>query len=137
MLREILNAPEIEAILDAQGESTYIGSLEHKSRFISIIKRHVLIDAPRSLIEELKNGLKTLGVLDKILAYPEQFRDLFTSENVEPLDAQSVDLLFQITYAEKGSNTRSAPLFSGEIIFKIAEVSKIIYLLGTASYSIS
>lgn len=105
-MESILNDTEIQIILDAQGETTYNTSLQDKGRLIDIITRHVLIDAPRSLIEEIKNGLKTLGVLDNIVKYPEKFRDMFTSENIEPLDAQSVDLLFQVSYAEKGSNTR-------------------------------
>lgn len=58
-MESILNDTEIQIILDAQGETTYNTSLQDKGRFIDIITRHVLIDAPRSLIEEIKNGLKT------------------------------------------------------------------------------
>ena len=51
-------------------------------------------------------GLQTLSVLDAMKAHPEQFRDVFTSENIAPLDAQTVDLVFRIEYAEQGSHAR-------------------------------
>ena len=100
--------PDIEGILDAQGESTLIRSLEDKEKFCRVITRHIIVDAPRSFIEELKGGLRNLHVLDKITKYPEQFRDIFTCENVKPLDAEAVDLLFTVHFAEVGANGRSS-----------------------------
>ena len=52
-------------------------------------------------------GLNTLSVLDAMKAHPEKLRDLFTKENIAPLDAETVDLLFSIEYAEQGSNARA------------------------------
>jgi hypothetical protein len=108
MLLENLNDPNIQAILEAQGHASYASRVEEKERILKIITKHILIDAPRSLIEELKDGLQTLGILDSIIQYPEQFREMFTSEKIKPLDAQSVDLLFRINYADHGSNKRAS-----------------------------
>ncbi len=94
--------------MDAQGHSNYVRSADEKERLCRIITSHILVDGPRSLIEELKDGLQTLGILGKIIQYPEQFREIFTSENIPPLDAQSVDLLFRINYEDHGSNKTAA-----------------------------
>jgi len=51
-------------------------------------------------------GLQTLSVLDALKAYPEQFHDVFTSENIASLHAQTVDLVYQIDYVEQGSHAR-------------------------------
>ena len=107
VLRENLKDPNIQGILEAQGHSSYVRCVEEKDQLCRIITKHILVDGPRSLIEELKDGLETLGILDKIIKFPEQFREMFTSENIEPLDAQSVDLLFRVNYAENGSNKRA------------------------------
>ena len=68
--------------------------------------RHILVDSTRYLLDELMKGLQTLSVLDAMKAHPEQFRDVFTSENIAPLDAQTVDLVFRIDYVEQGSHAR-------------------------------
>ena len=99
--------PNIQSILEAQGHSSFVKCVEEKERLLKIITNHILVDNPRSLIEELKDGLETLGILDKIIQFPEQFREMFTSENIKPLDAQSVDLLFKINYADYRSNRRA------------------------------
>lgn len=83
-------------------------NLLKKKILCQVITRHIFVDAPRSFIEELKSGLRTLGVLDKVVQYPEQFSDIFTSENMKPLDAQAVDLLFKVNFAEQGTNCRSS-----------------------------
>lgn len=97
------------ATLETQGISTaLIKSLDEKHQLCQLMVRHIIYDAPRSFIEELKAGLNTLGVLSKITEYPEQFREIFTDENIKTLDAQTVDLLFTVDFAEMGSNQRSA-----------------------------
>ena len=55
------------------------------------------------LIEELKQGLKTLGVLEYMKKYPEQFSDIFCKQ-LKPLDGHMVDLLFIPIFDEEGSN---------------------------------
>ena len=71
-----------------------------------MIIRHILVDSTRYLLDDLKKGLQTLGVLDAIQNSPEQFRDVFTKENIRPLDAETVDVLFSTQFEEQGSNER-------------------------------
>ncbi|CAH3133273.1 unnamed protein product [Porites lobata] len=105
-LKERLYDEEIQTILSDLGASPVPSSIEQKDWYKKIILRHVLIDSTRYLLEEFKKGLQTLGVLDAMQRHPQQFRDVFTNENVNQLDAQCVDLLFTVHFAEMGSNAR-------------------------------
>lgn len=102
-----LNDQAIQQILDAQGASPVPSSLDKKEWYGKVITRHILVDSTRFLLDDLKKGLQTLGVLDVMQANPEQFREVFTKENMRPLDAQTVDVLFSIDFAEQGSNERT------------------------------
>lgn len=55
------------------------------------------------LLEDFKKGLETLGALEAIQKHPEQFRELFTTENIA-----SVDPIFRIDFDEQGSNQRNS-----------------------------
>ena len=105
-LKERLYDEEIQTILSDLGASPVPSRIEQKDWYKKIILRHVLIDSTRYLLEEFKKGLQTLGVLDAMQRHPQQFRDVFTNENVNQLDAQCVDLLFTVHFAEMGSNAR-------------------------------
>ena len=96
----------IENTLNDLGASAFPSTLEKKEWYGKILLRHILVDSTRYLLDELMKGLQTLSVLDALKAYPEQFRDLFTAENIAPLDAQTVYLVFQINYVEQGSHAR-------------------------------
>ena len=106
-LQGYLNDQAIQQILDAQGASPVPSSLDKKEWYGKVITRHILVDSTRFLLDDLKKGLQTLGVLDVMQANPEQFREVFTKENMRPLDAQTVDVLFSIEFAEQGSNERT------------------------------
>ena len=69
---------------------------------------HVLLDSLRYLLEDLKKGLEILGVLEAIQANPEQFQEVFTKESFHPLDAETMDAVFAINYAEQSSNQRAS-----------------------------
>ncbi|XP_068758132.1 G2/M phase-specific E3 ubiquitin-protein ligase-like [Montipora capricornis] len=105
-LAENVNDEEIQTILNDMGASTVHFGIDKKNWYKKIILRHILIDSVGYRLEEFKNNLETIGVLDAMQKYPEQFRDLFSNENVRPLDAQCVDLLFTIQFDEQGSNAR-------------------------------
>ena len=77
--------------------------------FSNIITRYILYDSVVFLIEELKQGLKTLGILEYMKKYPEQFSDIFCKQ-LKPLDGHMVDLLFIPIFDEEGSNRQ---LYSG------------------------
>lgn len=96
----------IENILDDVGASAFLSTPEKKELYGKVFVRHILVDSTRYLLDELKKGLQTLSVLDAMKAHPEQFRDVFTRENIAPLDAQMVDLVFRIDYVDQGSHAR-------------------------------
>ena len=75
-----------------------------------------LVDALEALpssmdekIDELKEGLWTLGLLESIQKHPEEFRAFFCNENAPKLDAEMVDKLFaDIQYDEEQSVNRAS-----------------------------
>ena len=75
-----------------------------------------LVDALEALplsmdekIDELKEGLGTLGLLESIQKHPEEFRAFFCNENAPKLDAEMVGKLFaDIHYDEKESDNRAS-----------------------------
>lgn len=71
-----------------------------------LLVQHIVIDSVEYLINEVKEGLKTLGVLEAIKQNPEKFREVFCKENMPKLDAHMVDLLFSPNFNEEGSNQR-------------------------------
>ena len=81
-LKERLYDEEIQTILSDLGASPVPSRIEQKDWYKKSILRHVLIDSTRYLLEEFKKGLQTLGVLDAMQRHPQQFRDVFTNENV-------------------------------------------------------
>ena len=81
-------------------------SLDKKDVIVKITLRHAPVDSTRYLLEYLKRGLDTLGVLEAIQANPERFREVFAKENIRALDAETEDSLFTID-AEVGSNERA------------------------------
>ncbi|XP_078361567.1 G2/M phase-specific E3 ubiquitin-protein ligase-like [Oculina patagonica] len=105
-LQECLDDEEIQAIVEGQGATTFVKSIDEKEWYVRIILRHLLVDSTSYLLEDFKKGLQTLGVLEAVKRHPERFRDVFTNENLEPLDAAAVDTLFTFELAEVGSNER-------------------------------
>ena len=57
-------------------------------------------------INQFRDGLKILGVLDSIKAYPDQFKPLFCFGSVV-VTAEMMNGLFAIEYSKKGSNRRA------------------------------
>ena len=77
--------------------------VEDKHRFVKIITCHVLLDSTRYLPEEFKDGLRTLGVVDKIQEFSYQFTQCLCHVE-EPLTAQIVDSILTAELCEPGSN---------------------------------
>ena len=71
-----------------------------------LLVQHIVIDSVEYLINEVKEGLTTLGVLGAIQQNHEKFREVFCKENMPKLDALMVDLLFSPNFNEEGSNQR-------------------------------
>ena len=55
------------------GSKTQARNTSEKDHFVKIIARHILLDRPRYLLEELIDGLRTLGVYEKIKENPKEF----------------------------------------------------------------
>ena len=101
-MKNNLHHEDIQGILDAQG-AVKSPVLQSKDSIVKIILRHVLVDSMRYLLEDFKKGLETLGALEAIQKQPEQFRELFTTENIA-----TVDPIFRIDFDEQGSNRRNS-----------------------------
>lgn len=84
----------------------HVSAVSDKAKFAKILQRHILYDSVMYLIDELKQGLQTLGVLESMRQHPDQFRDIFCRQPMS-LDAHMVDLLFTPIFSEIGSNIRS------------------------------
>ena len=61
-----------------------------------------VIDRPRSVLEQFKDGLKTLGILGLIRKHPAQFEVLFCSQG-RCNTPESVDMLFHVEYSINGT----------------------------------
>ena len=107
-LNAVLNDVGVQEILLALGSKTQAKTTSEKDHFVNMIARHVLLDRPRYLLEEFINGLRTLGVYEKIKENPEEFAKCLCRDD-KPLTAEMVDALFHIEYsAEQGSNRYAA-----------------------------
>lgn len=104
-VNQYLQDPSLQAVLEAQGHALQAQSLNAKDKFVDVITQHVLVDSTRYLLEELKEGLAVMGVLQKIKEHPLQFAEIFCYQKTE-LDAQIIDAMFRISYAERGTNAR-------------------------------
>ncbi|XP_034553486.1 G2/M phase-specific E3 ubiquitin-protein ligase-like isoform X3 [Notolabrus celidotus] len=81
--------------------------LEDRNMLVDDILMFQVIHRVRGPFERFRDGLRTLGVLDKIQAHPESFRPLLCwSPTI--LTADLVDSLFTIRLSPVGSNRRRA-----------------------------
>lgn len=93
-------------MLEAQGALPFVSDVNEKTQICTLLVQHALLDSVQFLLNELKEGLETFGVLESIQRYPEKFREVFFMGEMSKLDAQLVDLLFIPNYDEEGSNIR-------------------------------
>lgn len=80
-------------------------AFDEKEKFIRAICQHILIDSTRYLLDEVSDGLKVTGILEAIQNHPELFREVLCRKETS-LDAEMVDLMFEVCFAEKGTNVR-------------------------------
>ncbi|KAJ4946178.1 hypothetical protein JOQ06_023848, partial [Pogonophryne albipinna] len=80
---------------------------EDKNLLVDDILMFQVIHRVRGPFERFRDGLRTLGVLDKIQAHPESFRPLLCWSPTN-LTADLLDSLFTIRLSTVGSNRRSA-----------------------------
>ena len=61
--------------------------LDNKQRLIKALMLHATILRSKAVIDQLRNGLSCLGVLDAIVKYPHQFENYFVAGKTAPLTA--------------------------------------------------
>ena len=74
-------------------------------KFLEAFPHHILVDSTRYLLDELADGLQVTGMLRAVRKYPEPFADILCRKE-SILDAEMVDLMFDVLLSEKGSNVR-------------------------------
>ena len=106
-MNAFLKEDHLQDVLLAQGHSLQAQCMDEKEKFVRAITNYTLIDGTRYLLEEFIDGFKVMNVLEKIRQHPEQFRNVLCKRDTK-LDAVMVDLIFEIQFAEDGTNIRPA-----------------------------
>ena len=92
-------------LLSACGYSS-IPKFVEKKELLKMIAKHEVLDKPRSALEQFKEGLSTLGVLDVMKQHPAEFETLFCYEG-NTITANVVDNIFTPMFDPVGSNRRT------------------------------
>ena len=82
-----------------------IPKFSEKDQLLRMIARHEVIDKPRSALEQSKDGLSTLGILDLMKQYPAELETIFCNQG-NVLSAAYIDLIFTPKMVPVGSNRR-------------------------------
>nr|XP_033960744.1 G2/M phase-specific E3 ubiquitin-protein ligase-like [Pseudochaenichthys georgianus] len=107
-LEDLLATTEpLEEYLANAGCLRPLRRLEDKNLLVDDILMFQVIHRVRGPFERFRDGLRTLGVLDKIQAHPESFRPLLCWSPTN-LTADLLDSLFTICLSTVGSNRRIA-----------------------------
>ena len=93
----------LETITNLAGINTIIRKGEEKLRIVNDVAKWFILGRTRPAIEELKNGLSTLGIFDALQKSPEAFRGLFCVKEA-PLSSESFEQLFLLKRSETDSN---------------------------------
>ena len=91
------------SLFEFAGTCRIIRNLEDRDKIVSQTTNWFLFGKTRPAIEAVKQGLKTLGVLEQIEMYPDVFAPLFTHQQ-KKLTADEVSDLFQVECSTPGSN---------------------------------
>jgi hypothetical protein len=59
----LLNSETLDDILEAQGALPFASAVSGKDHVTRLLVQHILLDYVQYLIDELKEGLQTLGAL--------------------------------------------------------------------------
>ncbi|XP_073672791.1 uncharacterized protein [Garra rufa] len=80
--------------------------LKDKDLLLQDILLFQVVNRLHGPLERLKEGLRTLGLLEAVVKHKDAFRPLFCSPP-QPLTADALDHLFDIRYSTAGSNKRA------------------------------
>ncbi|XP_073672232.1 uncharacterized protein [Paramisgurnus dabryanus] len=81
-------------------------SIADRDRLVEDILMFQVVNRVHGPFERFRDGLKTLGVLEKLQQHPEAFRSIFCHQTNQ-LTADILDDLFEIQWSESGSNKRT------------------------------
>ena len=84
---------------------TSVPRFAEKEQLLKMIAKYIVIDKPRSALEQFKEGLNTLGILELMQAYPVEFESLFCFQK-KCLNANDFDRLFTPIMDPLGGNAR-------------------------------
>ncbi len=93
----------LSTITDLAGVNRIVRKADDKLRIINDIAKWYVLGKNRPALEELKNGLAILGVLDALQKYPDAFKSVFCYKETT-LSSQSFEQFFQMKRSEVGSN---------------------------------
>ena len=97
--------PDLLNHLTEAGWSTTI-SLNKKDMIISTLCQYSVIDKVRSCLEQFKDGLQTLHILDLVTKHPAAFEDVFCYNEGDDLTSKILDDLFYPCLSETGTIKR-------------------------------
>lgn len=100
-LNEHLQDEYLQGVLNVQGHALQASNLEEKTKFLKAISHHILVDSTRYLLGELTDGLQVTGILEAVRNHTETFAEILC-RNECSLDAEMVDLMFEVHLSEKG-----------------------------------
>uniref|UniRef100_A0A3P8RJW6 HECT domain-containing protein n=1 Tax=Amphiprion percula TaxID=161767 RepID=A0A3P8RJW6_AMPPE len=101
---EKAKAPLLDYLANA-GCLRPLRSIRDRDLLVQDIVMFQVIHRVQGPFQRFREGLKTLGVLEKIQKHPDSFRPLFCYEP-SPLTADQLDDLFAIRLSPEGSNKR-------------------------------
>ncbi|XP_033869022.3 uncharacterized protein LOC117407897 isoform X1 [Acipenser ruthenus] len=93
-------------LLHVAGCYRYLQNLQDRDVLVQDFMKWYVCGRTRNSLERLKEGLKTLGVLDAIVAHPVLFANSFCWRE-EVLTSEQFSELFKISFSTAGSNKRS------------------------------
>lgn len=99
---DFLTQDDVATSLIFQSGFSSVLSFDKKDALMKELCHYHVIDRPRSVLEQFKDGLKTLGILGLIQKHPAQFEALFCSQG-RCNTPECVDMLFHVEYAVNGT----------------------------------
>ena len=113
LLESLLNSQDVNRINDILSEHAslfefagtlrQVRNLEDRDKLVNQTINWFLFGKTRPALEALKEGMKTLGILEQIETYPKVFEPLFIYKH-KKLTADEVTNLFQVKRSLPGSN---------------------------------
>lgn len=106
-LRCLLDSEEFEFRFDAGlAMPTSSISISDKKQIAMSMAMHFLVYKTKAEMDQLREGLKSLGILDLMHRYPTQMKPLFLATGKPVLSASLVLAMFDVHWSLPGSNRR-------------------------------